>query len=62
MLFSCSIRENIAYGCQEPDQVTEDEIIEAAEKANAISFIQKFPEGLDTLVGERGVMLSGMKA
>jgi ABC transporter fused permease/ATP-binding protein len=56
LLFGGSIRENIAYA--KPD-ATDDEIILAAQKANAWQFISKFPEGLDTLVGERGVKLSG---
>ncbi|MDX5404082.1 MAG: ATP-binding cassette domain-containing protein [Bacteroidota bacterium] len=55
-LFGGSIRENIAYG---DPSAHEDQVIEAAKKANAWDFIQKFPEGLDTLVGERGVQLSG---
>jgi len=56
LLFGGSIRENIAYA--RPD-ASEDEIILAAKKANAWQFISKFPEGLDTMVGERGVKLSG---
>lgn len=56
LLFGGSIRENIAYA--KPD-ATEQEIILAAQKANAWQFITKFPEGLDTLVGERGIKLSG---
>ncbi|GGZ18956.1 multidrug ABC transporter ATP-binding protein [Echinicola pacifica] len=56
LLFGGSIRENIAYAKQD---ATEEEIVEAAKKANAWQFIAKFPEGLDTLVGERGVKLSG---
>lgn len=56
LLFGGSIRENIAYA--KPD-ATEEEIIEAAKKANSWQFISKFPEGLDTLVGERGIKLSG---
>jgi ABC-type multidrug transport system fused ATPase/permease subunit len=56
LLFGGSIRENIAYGRPE---ATEEEIIEAARKANAYNFISTFPEGLDTLVGERGIKLSG---
>lgn len=56
LLFGGSIRENIAYA--RPD-ATEEEIILAAKKANAWQFISKFPEGLDTMVGERGVKLSG---
>ncbi|MCH7401381.1 ABC transporter ATP-binding protein [Belliella kenyensis] len=56
LLFGGSIRENIAYA--KPD-ATEAEIIEAAKKANAWQFIQQFPEGLETKVGERGIKLSG---
>jgi len=56
LLFGGSIRENIAYA--KPD-ASEEEIIEAAQKANAWQFISQFPEGLDTKVGERGVKLSG---
>ncbi|MFC6998436.1 ABC transporter ATP-binding protein [Rufibacter roseus] len=56
LLFGGTIRENIAYG--RPD-ATEEEIWEAAQKANALQFIQSFPEAFDTIVGERGVKLSG---
>ncbi|CAA6807485.1 MAG: Lipid A export ATP-binding/permease protein MsbA [uncultured Aureispira sp.] len=56
ILFGGSIRENIAYGKQ---TATEAEIVKAAEQANAWEFINSFPEGLDTIVGERGVQLSG---
>ncbi|SDK71678.1 ABC-type multidrug transport system, ATPase and permease component [Catalinimonas alkaloidigena] len=56
MLFGGTIRENIAYG---KPGATEQEVIEAARKANAWSFISAFPEGLSTVVGERGVKLSG---
>lgn len=56
LLFGGSIRENISYG---KPQATEAEIIEAAQQANAWNFISSFPEGLETLVGERGVKLSG---
>lgn len=56
ILFGGSIRDNIAYGRPgAPDEA----IIAAARKANAWEFIQQFPEGLDTLVGDRGVKLSG---
>ncbi|MDO9257759.1 MAG: ABC transporter transmembrane domain-containing protein [Bacteroidales bacterium] len=55
-LFGGTIRENIAYG---KTGSTEEMIIEAARKANAWDFISQFPEGLDTLVGERGTQLSG---
>ena len=56
LLFGGSIRENIAYGRQ---GASLDEIREAARLANALDFIESFPEGMDTLVGERGVKLSG---
>ncbi|UOQ55360.1 ABC transporter ATP-binding protein [Hymenobacter cellulosivorans] len=56
LLFGGSIRENIAYG---KIDATDAEITLAARKANAWQFIESFPEGLDTLVGERGVKLSG---
>jgi ABC-type multidrug transport system fused ATPase/permease subunit len=56
MLFGGTIRENIAYG---KAFATESEIIQAAQKANAMEFIESFPEKLDTLVGDRGVKLSG---
>ena len=56
LLFGGSIRENIAYAKLD---ASEEEIVLAAKKANAWQFISQFPEGLDTLVGERGVKLSG---
>ncbi len=56
ILFGGTIRENIAYA---RTNATDAEILEAARQANALSFIESFPEGLDTLVGERGVKLSG---
>ncbi|XP_070577360.1 ATP-binding cassette sub-family B member 10, mitochondrial-like [Ptychodera flava] len=59
VLFSSSIAENIAYGAPNMNQITTEEIHEAARKANAYQFVQAFPSGFDTLVGERGVMLSG---
>jgi ABC-type multidrug transport system fused ATPase/permease subunit len=55
-LFGGTIRENIAYG---KPGAPDTEIREAARKANALDFILTFPEGLDTVVGERGVKLSG---
>ena len=55
-LFAGTIRENIAYGKVD---ATDEEIIDAAKKANILEFINSMPEGLDTYVGERGVKLSG---
>uniref|UniRef100_A0A8C2ZTY1 ATP-binding cassette sub-family B member 10, mitochondrial n=1 Tax=Cyclopterus lumpus TaxID=8103 RepID=A0A8C2ZTY1_CYCLU len=59
VLFSCSIRDNIAYGAVDPDAVTTEDIYTAARVANAFNFIQDFPQGFDTIVGEKGVLLSG---
>lgn len=56
MLFHRTLRENIAYG---KPGATEKQIIEAAKQANAYEFIMGLPQGLDTMVGERGVKLSG---
>ncbi|MFN2546282.1 MAG: ABC transporter ATP-binding protein [Myxococcales bacterium] len=56
ILFSTSIAENIRYG---RPGASLDEVISAARTANAHEFIQKFPQGYETLVGERGVQLSG---
>ena len=58
-LFSCTIAENIKYGASDPTSVTQQEIEDAAKKANAFNFVQNFPDKFDTLVGERGIMLSG---
>jgi ATP-binding cassette subfamily B protein/subfamily B ATP-binding cassette protein MsbA len=55
LLFSTTVRENIAYG--RPD-ATEEEIIEAARRAQADEFIREMPQGYDSLVGERGGHLS----
>ncbi|MDP1621433.1 MAG: ABC transporter transmembrane domain-containing protein [Bacteroidales bacterium] len=55
-LFGGTIRENIVYG--KPGS-TDEMVMEASRKANAWEFISQFPEGLDTLVGERGTQLSG---
>jgi ABC-type multidrug transport system fused ATPase/permease subunit len=56
LLFGGSIRENISYA---KPNASEEELILAAKKANAWQFISLFPEGMETMVGERGVKLSG---
>jgi subfamily B ATP-binding cassette protein MsbA len=56
VLFNTTIAENIAYG---RDGLTRDDIVAAARIANAHDFITEFPDGYDTMVGERGVRLSG---
>ena len=57
MLFNDTIRNNIAYGSL--DSHREADIAAAAEAAYAMPFIQRLPQGLDTMVGDRGVLLSG---
>jgi len=57
MLFNDTIRNNIAYGYL--DKRTETDIVAAVEAAYAMPFIQRLPQGLDTMVGDRGVLLSG---
>jgi ABC-type multidrug transport system fused ATPase/permease subunit len=56
LLFGGTIKENIAYGKPE---ASDEEVIEAATKANAHEFISRFPERYETIVGERGIKLSG---
>ena len=56
ILFATSIKENIRFG---KFDATDEEIFKAAEIANADSFIRNFPNGYDTVVGERGVTISG---
>lgn len=56
MLFGGTIKENILYGKLD---ATDEELLNAAQKANAWEFISKFPDGLNTVVGERGIKLSG---
>lgn len=55
-LFSDTIRNNIAFGF---DDVTEEQIVEAAKFSDLYTSIQHFPNGLDTILGERGITLSG---
>ncbi|MGB1102647.1 MAG: ABC transporter ATP-binding protein [Crocinitomicaceae bacterium] len=56
ILFGGTIKENILYGKQD---ASEEEVMEAAKKANALDFIQEFPDQFETLVGDRGIQLSG---
>lgn len=56
ILFATSIADNIRYG---RPGASDDEVRQAARAANALEFVETFPEGMDTPVGERGVRLSG---
>ncbi len=56
-LFNGTVAENIAYG--ELAAASRDEVVRVAEAANAREFIDRLPQGFDTLIGENGVMLSG---
>ncbi|MBD1843787.1 ABC transporter ATP-binding protein [Cyanobacteria bacterium FACHB-63] len=55
-IFNTSVRENIAYGLNE---VSDQEVWQAAEQANALKFILELPEQFETVLGDRGVRLSG---
>ena len=57
VLFNDTIRANIAYGRQ--GRASEAEVIAAAEAAHAMDFIRETPEGLETMIGEKGLRLSG---
>jgi ABC-type multidrug transport system fused ATPase/permease subunit len=56
LLMNATVRENIAYGRED---LSEADIVRAARMANAHEFIAEFPDGYDTVVGDRGVRLSG---
>ena len=46
-------RNNICYGATNPEEISDEEIIEMAKKSNALEFINQLPDGLDTQIGER---------
>ena len=56
VLFNATIKENILYGHLD---ATDEDVYEAAKAANVLEFVEKMPDGLDTIVGERGSSLSG---
>ena len=56
ILFDGTVKENVAYGLKD---VTEQKLIKALSDANAISFVNQLPDGINTLVGDRGAKLSG---
>ncbi|MDJ0703752.1 MAG: ABC transporter ATP-binding protein, partial [Leptolyngbyaceae cyanobacterium MO_188.B28] len=55
-LFNASIRDNLKYG---RSNATDEEVIDAAKRANAHEFITRLPDGFETQIGDRGVLLSG---
>lgn len=57
LLFNDTVKANISYG--HPDTVNEDQLVAVAKAANAHMFIKEFPEGYDTVIGERGLQISG---
>ncbi|MEU6380713.1 ABC transporter ATP-binding protein [Streptomyces sp. NPDC046909] len=57
ILFDGTIRENVAYGME--DEADEEAVRAALRDANALEFVERLPQGLDTVVGERGARLSG---
>uniref|UniRef100_A0A182K9W1 ATP-binding cassette sub-family B member 10, mitochondrial n=1 Tax=Anopheles christyi TaxID=43041 RepID=A0A182K9W1_9DIPT len=59
VLFSGSIRENILYGLNMGEKISESAFQRVVREAHVDEFVRNFPDGLDTLVGQRGVMLSG---
>ncbi len=58
VLFNDSVYNNIAYGLRS-DSITYNKVVEAAQLANAIEFIEQLPNGFDTMIGENGTRLSG---
>jgi ATP-binding cassette subfamily B protein len=60
VLMSGTIRANVAYGLDDPHD--DRRVREALEAANALEFVDRFPDGLDTIIGERGAKLSGGQA
>ena len=56
LLFGGTIRENILYG---KPNASEEELMEACRKSNSLEFINSFPDKFETIVGERGIKLSG---
>lgn len=57
VLFNDTVRHNVAYG--DMQQVSEEALHDALQAANALEFIEKLPQGLDTVIGDNGVLLSG---
>ena len=58
-LMGLSIKENVLYGVENPETISQDQLEQVCKDANAHDFITQWPDGYETLVGERGVTLSG---
>jgi len=58
-LFGLSVRDNLCYGLEDATSISDEELMEACRTANAYDFVSRLPNGLDEMVGERGVTLSG---
>jgi ATP-binding cassette, subfamily B (MDR/TAP), member 10 len=58
-LFSGSIRDNILYGLQPGEETNEEYFQQVLSEANCKQFVDRLPDGVDTKVGQRGMMLSG---
>ncbi|KAK7205802.1 P-loop containing nucleoside triphosphate hydrolase protein, partial [Myxozyma melibiosi] len=59
VLYAGSILDNIKLGSPDPEQLTEEDIVEAAKQANIHDFVSSLPDGYDTLCGAKGILLSG---
>lgn len=59
VLFSGTIRENILYGVNTGETINEDDFQRVIKEAHVDEFVKQLPKGLETLVGQRGMMLSG---
>lgn len=59
VLFSGTIRENILYGVNTGEEITEEDFQRVVKEAHVDEFVKQLPNGLETTVGQRGMMLSG---
>lgn len=59
VLFSGTIRENILYGVNTGEEINEDDFQRVVREAHVDEFVKQLPNGLETMVGQRGMMLSG---
>lgn len=59
VLFSGTIRENILYGLNPDENISDEQFNKICHEAYVTEFVEKLPDGMDTIVGQRGIMLSG---